>query len=342
MILVNQQELPLTNATKEHLLYGYHKEYQRDLKALKDRFPKGLVRLRRMGWPKTNPTGMQEPTPRMVIPLQCTVEGENGQSTWAYCEGRAVQLQNGLRDLPDNKRSMMIGERIIVDLNKKPDLAVYLFKTKFIGKELMVDDPEGEALRAAMSRQSEIELATAIWNGIASTERLRLIAAAWKVPNAATAEDPVLRKALEDVVLLMEKEKQKYPENLSKKGIQDFLREIKADDDIRLKGIIQMSLDDNSMTLIKETGNLSLKGKKFLGVPFDYQAGRIVEFVASYLSNPQHKELLTIFLQNVLTQEGIKTMDEKGLIWLSKLFEVEHKGKASDVLAEDVIGKIGL
>lgn len=342
MILVNQQELPLNVPDKSHPLKQHSNKYHETLRGLKERFPKGNVILQRRGWPRQNATGVAETCPQMAIPLQVNVEGENGQAVWAYCDGRPEILANGLREVPKGKGHMMIGETLNVDLTKKPDLAVYLFMTPFMMQDFEILDPEGDALRAALSRQSEIELANAIWTGIPSESKLRMIAAAWGVNNSAKADPAVLRKALEDKVLTFEKEKQKYPEDFSRKGIQAFLREIKADDDIRLRGLVQLALDAGSMKLMKETGNVLLKGQKFVAVPYDYQSERQAEFITGYLASHGNEEQLVKFLTNSLTVEQIEEMDEKGLKWLSKHFEIDTKDKAPSLLKEELKGKMGL
>lgn len=341
MILVNQQELPLNNVDKNHPLFGYAKEYKRDLEALRERFPKGIVRLRRKGFPKQNPTGMLEPTPHMVIPAQCNVEGENGQALWAYCEGRATIHPNGMRDLPDSKKHIHVAELLTIDLNKQPDKAVYLFKTKFIGKELIIDDPEGQAIKEALQRQNEIELASAIWTGIASEPKLRMIAAAWGVPNSGTTDIVVLKKQLEDRVNQLEKEKKQNEHDLSRKGISEFLNEIKADGDMRLRGMIQLAIDDKVLEFVKETGNMRFKGQKYLAIPMEYQKGRIAEYMTSYLSHPTNEEQLVSFLTNLLTAEMIEDMDTKGLVWLCKVYGIDTKDKAPSLLKEEIKGKTG-
>jgi hypothetical protein len=343
MILVNQQELPLNNPPKDHPLKAHSNQYHEILRGLKEQFPKGTVLLQRRGWPRQNKeTGMLEPCPMMTIPLQINVEGENGQAVWAYCEGQPIILANGLREIDPQRRSMMVGEQISIELNKKPDLAVYLFQTKFVKQDFYVLDPEGDQLRAALQRQSEIELANAIWTGIASEVKLKMIASAWGIPNANTTESVVLRKLLEERILSLEKEKRKFPEDVTRKGIAAFLREVKADDDVRLRGLVQMAIDAGDLKYMKETGNILLKGQKWLAIPHDYQADRQPEYITGYLASPINEEQLLSFLTNTLTVEKIDEMDIPGLKWLCKLYGLDTKDKAPSLLKEEIKGKTGL
>lgn len=343
MLLVNQAQLPLNVADKSHPLKQFSNKYHEVLSGLKERFPKGTITLQRRGWPRINKeTGLVEPCPQMAIPLQYNVEGDNGQAVWAYCDTRPVIHANGLMEIPDSHRHMLVGETLSIDLGKKPDLAVYLWLTPFVRQDFEVFDPEGDALRAALARQNEIELANAIWTGIASEPRLRMIAAAWGVRGASDGDVSVVRKRLEDRILQLEKDKQKNPDDVSLKGISAFLREIKADDDIRLRGLVQLAIDSGVLKLVRETGNMLLKGQKFVAVPFDYQAERQAEFITGYLSSYGNEEQLEKFLTNSLTADQLDEMDDKGLKWLSKMFGIDTKDKAPSLLKEEIKGKIGV
>lgn len=326
MILINGQELP-KNADKTHPLYSYAREYKNDLASLKSRFPKGIIRLSRMGWPKFNATGLLEPVPMITIPMTCTADSEAGEAQWAYCDGRSTILPNGLRELPTNKRMMKVGESLAIDLNKQPDLAVFIFKTKFVGLELRIDDPETEAINKALARQGEIELGGVIWNGIANEEKLRMIASAWGVTGAAKTDIRILKAELEKRVLFLENHKQQNAADLSRKGVKEFLDEVKGDKDMMLRSLIQNSIDEKAMQWSMTSGHYLLKNRKFLFVPSDYE-GRHVDYIASYLSSPSNEEQLTIFLTEVLTAELIDGIDKIGLAWLCSLYNVDTKGKA--------------
>lgn len=326
MILINGQELP-KNADKTHPLYSYAREYKNDLASLKSRFPKGVIKLSRIGWPKFNATGHIEPVPTITVPMHCTVDSEAGEAQWAYCDGRATILPNGLRELPSNKRMMRVGDSLTVDLNRQPDLAVYLFKTRFINLELRVDDPETEAINKALAREREIELGNVIWNGIASEEKLRMIASAWGVSGAAKMDVRVLRSQLEQKVLSMEKNKQQNAADLTRKGVKEFLDEVKGDKDMMLRSLIQGAIDEKKMQWSMTSGHYLLKNRKFLFVPSDYE-GRHVDYIANYLSSPANEEQLKIFLTEVLTEETIEALDKIGLTWLCGLYDIDTKGKA--------------
>ena len=339
MLLVNQQELPANTTDKNHPLYPYVKEYHALLDRLKQDCPRGVVKLSRIGWPKTN-NGLLEPTPTLSIPLSAAVDGENGTAHWAYCQGAPIILPNGLRDIPE--RRMSISEQLTIDLKKQPDLAVFLiYKSPFFGKEYRIEDPEAEAYSKAMERSREIELSDTIWKGLAAESRLRMVATAWGVPNASELNDTVLRDYLEKKILNLEKDKRKHPTDPSYKGISEFLQDIKVDDELRVRAVVAKAIEDKVIKYNKQTGKYFIKDRFLILIPTTH-IDRHVDYMTGFYSNPMNRGEFIDFLKEVGDADFVENMDKKGVTWLAGLFSIDTKDKADSLLKEEIKAALGV
>ena len=340
MLLVNQQELPLNISDKQNPMYGYVKEYQAQLARLKEEFPKQEIKLKRIGWPKTN-NGFLEQTPVMVIPLSATVESETGTATWAYCKGRPIIHANGLRDLPEGDKAMTVTEQIVVDLRKQPDLAVYLwFKSPLVKRNFIIDDPDRDAYKKAMERKHQIDLGEAVWKGLADVNRLRMVAAGWGVARAAELEENVLRDTLEKRILVLEKEKLQHADDLTRRGITEFLADIKADGDLRIRAVLQMAIESGKLKYNMASGKYFVDNRFLILIPTTH-IDRHVDYMAGYYAHHSNREAFVDLLKEIATAEFVDDMDKKGIEWLTGLLNIDTKDKAASALKEEIKGVLG-
>ena len=314
MLLVNNQVLP-ANANKETSeLFPMVDEYKKKVKELRTNFPKGEITLMRVGYPQTNQTGLPEPP----LPVFWHMErnDENGV-LWSYCKGRPVIQPTGLRELSADDRNEQLGDTILLDINKREDYAFYMmYKSGIVGNLYKVFDPDGDKLKELRKRDAERDVQFAISRGM-DENKLRNTAAAWGVDKAFDRDLLLVKDDLEKLVFFLQEKKEKAhaPDNLQMKGITDFLAEIKSEDHLLPKALVQKALDYKKATLVN--GQFSLGDIEICTVPFNKKDDPIT-FIAGHLRHPDNKDKWETFLKEVVDEDFINTGDKYLIRWLSE------------------------
>jgi len=312
MLIVNGSVLP-ANANKDHELFPMVDEYQRSIKKLKADYPKGEITLMRIGYPQTNPTGLAEDVPPIYFPMQ--ISDGNGVS-WAYCKGRPVIHPNGLRELPKEDRSEALGDLILLDINKKEDYTFYMmFKSGILNNIYRVFDPDGDRLKELRLRNERREVEYAISKGM-DESKLRNVAAAWGVEKAYEKDVLLVQADLETKVFALDDIKKKNPTNLQLKGITEFLTEIKADDYLMPKALVQKAIDYKKLVKDKQDQKYYLGDVEICYIPVNKRDDE-VDFIAGYLRHPDNKEKWDQLLTEMIDEEFITSGDKYSVRWLA-------------------------
>jgi hypothetical protein len=148
-----------------------------------------------------------------------------------------------------------------------------------------------------------------------SEEKLRMMGLAWSINDAEKMNVLLLQEELESKVFSMEEKKRKEPLNLMLKGIDDFLAEIKNDDSVRPKAVIQMAIRDKLLEYKPTDSHYYFEGENVCFVPTNKVDTR-EDFVLNFLRDEKHKDMWVSILKKVVTTEYIETLDKYGVRWL--------------------------
>lgn len=340
-ILVNGKMLDTGTAIRDekHPMHQYALDYTKGLAELKEKFLK-RIKFVRPGWPKTNigsdskgnEAKLKEPTPPALFPLEREyVHPLRGSENWSCCLNMPKLLPNGLWSI-GNKKSIRIEEFLIVDIDKQPDLAFYLYYISRYGINekgglLRVYDPQKEIRERAEKERQLVERKTAIWQ-ILKNEDVPRMAAAYGVPGSRTKEPDQLRFDLEAQLETNDKKKKN---DLTIKGTREFLEEMKVTDSIRLRAFIK-GLEDDKKLVYKPDGRYRLGDKVLMQVP-QSEINKRFEYICGYYAIPNNSDKLVELMRDVVDKEYLDNIkDDKDFTWLAKVMGVNTAFKKKEEL----------
>jgi hypothetical protein len=316
MLITNYKILNSNSPDPE--LKKFQKEYETGVSELMTKFPTGIIKLRRVGYPRYTPSPdpnietMPEPPSPVYLKMTKTVDGVY----WGYCRGRAKIEANGLADVPgDESTEELSGIDIAIDVRKNPDYAFFImYKSGIVGVDFKVFDPEGDKIKELTKKNQLIQVQSSI-RGM-TDEKLRMMSQAWGIIGAGKKDVLILQDELESRVMLMESDKVKNPDNLMAKGMAEFLAEMKNDDSTRPKAIIQMALDEKLLEYKPANSHFYFGTEDVCFVPID-KIDQREEVLAKFLREEKNSEIWVLMLKTVVTPEYINQLDKHGCRWLA-------------------------
>ena len=197
-----------------------------------------------------NPTGLKEADTRKFIPFEARVYDETyGSQHWRYCETAPVKNESG------KWKYSPLGEEFkrlwTIDKTKQPDKIFFMLELSHDVKNntIICEDREKEALKTIEKDDKAVAVKFMVTNAISplspestgSEELLRMIAAAWGVSQAHQK-----RKSLPEIRVelfgIIESNEKKH--DVSGRGFDTFLMEIKSRERIVLRANIQRAIDN--------------------------------------------------------------------------------------------------
>lgn len=341
-LLVNYHKLDVGIAIRDdkHEMHAYAEQYTAGISELKEKFGK-VIKFIRPGFPlinkgsdsKGNETNLVEPDRPALFPLEREyVHPLRGSEVWSCCLQMPKLQSNGLYSVGD-KKSIRIDEFLIVDIDKQPDLAFYLYYISRYGINekgglLRVYDPQKEVRERAEKERQLVERKTAIWQMLTDENVLRRMAAAYGVPNSGTKEPDQLRFDLE---AQLESNDKKRRNDLTIKGTREFLEEMKVTDSIRLRAFIK-GLEDDKKLVYKADGRYRLGDKVLMQVP-QSEINKRFEYICGYYAIPNNSDKLVELMRDVVDKEYLDNIkDDKDFTWLSKVMGVNTAFKKREEL----------
>jgi len=345
MMLIDRKPLA-TEAlnAKDHPQHDFAKEYNNTLVFLKERYKNGYIRFKRTDVPKYTKgfdsrggeiPKMMEPVPAITIPLKAYASvGNLGKHLWACCLDEPTILPNQLWDL-GRKRTIILNKAdILVDINKEPDLAFFLYKVSPIVRRghMKIVDPKKDDEEIGILEQELTERKYAVWNMLQDEEKLKVMARAYGVLNVDNKQPNAIRKELEAT---LEKNDKLKRQNTAVKGTKDFLEEMKVTDGVLLRNFVQKAIDDKKITC-KFNGNWVIGDKIIIQVPANALNDR-TGYLCNYLSAGNNFDKLQSFMKDLLNRDYLdKITDTKEWIWLAKIAKVPHDFKKVEAIKTGV------
>jgi len=343
MILLDQKPLEGDALNdKDHKLHEFAKEYDNTLKELRSKYKDGIIRFKRVGWPKYTKgadsafrevPNMLEPTPPMRIPLKAyAVTGSLGKHLWMCCLDAPVLLPNGLSDM-GRKKTLSIKEEVIVNINNEPDLAFFLYKiSPFVRRRLLqVIDPIADDAKIGEERRVEADRKSAVWHRL-TDERLPMMARSYGIADVDNKQPNAIRQELET---LLEKNDQLQKQNPIIKGTKEFVEEMKITEGVLLRNFIQKAVDDNKLDY-KGDGRWKIGEKGVVQVPHS-EISRPVDYLCNWLMLGNNTEKYQEFIKDLINKDYLEGITEsKEWSWLAKIAGVSYNFKKLDEVKGNV------
>jgi len=329
MLLINQKpigELPDKQDEYKKGLKNLRANFGATLKFVRPGHPMKCAGLDSKGNVVPN---MAEPSPPLIIPLRANVPTETGLETWTLSLGAPKLLPNGLWDA-SGRRSQSISEQLTISLDSNPELAFFLYYKSpiFKGGLLKIDDPIAEARIEGDKARADLDLQTALYATLGDEDQLKVIAQAYGVADVDKKHPDTIRKQLKSIVVAGDDKKRTDP---SSRGVSEFLEELKVTDAVRLRGLVQNSIDEKKI-IWKEDGRFLVGERELCKVPIG-DVSRKFDYLCNFLLRAANKPKLKELLQDVVTREYLeKVTDDKMFTWLAKVNELTYNFKK----AEDV------
>jgi len=345
MLLINGKQLEVGSASKDptNELHLQALEYLKGIEELRTKFGKQL-RFVRPGFPRKNrgsdskgrETELTEPTPPALFPLKTQyISPTRGSEIWTCCMTMPELQPNGLWELGKNsKRSIRIDEFKLVDLDRDPDLAFYLYfisNSAKKGNRLKVDNPKADLKKKADRVRGEVEIKTAIWTMITDDDVLRRLASAYDVPDVNIKEADAIRFELEEKLLANDLRKRK---DQTIKGTADFLQEMKITDGVRLRAYLKNLMDEKKITFSPD-GRFKLGERVLMQVRIN-ELPRKFDFLCSFFNAPNNNDKLKELLMDTIDGEKLGKFDDKDFTWLAKVMGTNVSFKKKDEIKEAV------
>lgn len=332
MIIIDSKPLELDALNDpKNKLHDFAKEYDDTLRYLQDRYKNGFIRFKRPGFPKHTKGSdnfgneipkMAEPTPPLSIPLKAYATlGKLGKHQWGCCLDTPTILPNGLWDL-GRKRTKMIKEDILVNINEEPDLAFFLYRVSpFVRRGLLkVVDPLKDDAEIGEAERELVERKYAVWNMLSDEVKLKTMARAYGVANVDNKQPNAIRKELD---AQLEKNDKLKKTNKAVKGTTEFIEEMKVTDSVLLRNFVQKAVDEKKITC-GANGIWKIGDKQIAQVPVT-DIKRKVEWLSIYLMRGDNLEKLQEFLRDLINKEYLEGIsDKKEWVWLAKIAKVPH------------------
>jgi len=338
MLLVNSRQLLVSEALKDerHPLHEQAVDYDRGIRELREKFSK-TIKFIRPGFPKTNngsdakgnETMLVEPTPPASFPLQTEyTHPDRGKEIWACCLTMPKLLPNQLWEM-GSKRSIRVKESIIVDINKEPDLAFYLYfiSNQLKADRLKVEDLKGDVKKKADKVREELDRKTAIWNMLSDDGTLKRMAQAYGIEGVDSKDADSLRFELEEVLSRNDKKKRTDP---TIKGTKDFLDEMKVTDNVRLRSLIRKLLDDK-VIVYNPDGRFKIGDKALMQVPYEAIKDTF-NYICNFYGANNNNDKLQNLLKDVITKKILDSFDDKDITWIGKVMQIATAFKKKEEL----------
>lgn len=350
MIYVNNEFLDFSvkNSKYSNIVTDYHKE----VSILKQKFGKFII-IRSRKEAKVNKTGLLEQVAAKTIPLRITIGGANGSEEWVYTEAFPV-IKEGQLTTESNQLIVKHGE-LLVDLDKKPDLAYFLVKKhpSLQSGKFYVLDVEAKNRSLAEQRSRDARLNSAIYgeNSQLNTDLifLRLISKRWGIGGADKQDKFALQNQLYDIVSKSDKVK-------GGRGIEDFVSDIKFSgntDQLEVAAKVRDAIDKNIVIF-------DIVNHKW---QLDYKDGKYKDLIAvSIEDTPRKDEVLVLhmcedthlYAQLVAAMGGdkkeigavidineVQACDERGkLLGWAKALGINAWQLKNDKLKESILNKL--
>ena len=333
-LIINYRRLEVESALADpkHPMYPYAKEYDDGLKELHRKYPDGILRFMRVGYPKYSDSylssrgvetaGVPEPTPPMTLSLRANVSHpKRGNEQWAVCLGVPYALPGDLWDIGgklDTKTIQIFGE-YTVNLTTNPDLAFFLaFKSPHVkGGHLKVDDPKAELKLRAEREVEMLDVNVAIWKTLQDEDLLKKMASSFGLE--IKGKDPnQLRFELKDVLIRNDKAQKSDP---SIRGTKELMDDLKITDYMRLTSFVRYWLDESKITY-KPDGRYRVGDKIIAHVPAE-QVKKKFDWLCNYFSAPNNGDKLKELMMDLVNKEYLDAVtDEKDFRWLAKAMEI--------------------
>jgi hypothetical protein len=344
MLIINGRQLEPGMASKDpnNPLHEQAKEYLKGIEELRAKFGKTL-KFVRPGFPKKNKgsdskgkeTELTEPTPPALFPIQTEYTSPTrGKEIWTCCTTLPELQPNGLWGLGKNaKRSFLIEDFKIIDIEKEPDLAYYLYyisNSAKKGNRLKLDNPKEDLKKKADKIRDEMGIKVAIWQ-MADDEQLKQVAAAYGIPDTEVKEADAIRFELEERLLANDMKKRK---DSTIRGTSEFLQDMKVNDTVRLRAFIQKLIDDKSITYSAD-GRYKVGDKVIMQVKAT-DLTRKFDHLCSYLSMPNNADKLKELMLDVMDDKRLAKFSDKDFAWMAKVMGVTTAFKEKEKIKEMV------
>ena len=310
----------------KHKHHEFAKFYNNTLEFLQKRY-KNYMRYTRPGYPKTTKgrdargfdvPHMKKPTPPMAIPLKANVnvEGKLGKNLWACCLDDPTLLPGNLWDL-GRRRSITIEEELIVNIEKEPDLAFFLYAISTFKKKNIIRLHDPESIDAEIGAEQELitKRKTAVWTSLTDEKKLRTVASAYNVAMVDRKQPNAIRQELEKILEYNDKHKGIQP---YLKGTEELLEELHLTDALIMRSYVQKTIDDEKLAY-RPDGRWKIGDKIIVQVPQNETKTK-TEYLCSYLLAGNNAEKLKEFIHDTLTKEYLDNLElEKEWSWLFKV-----------------------
>lgn len=328
MILINQERLMMDALNDvNHKHHEFAKIYDDTLKFLRGKYktemryirPDRPIRVKGADSRFIEIPSMALPIEPMSIPLKANVyvEGTSlGKNLWACCLDAPKLLPGNLWDL-GRKRSLLIYGEYLVNVEREPDLAFFLYKISPFTKKGLVklQDPERDDEEIGATQEAITTRKNAVWTGLRDDKKLRTMARAYGVAMVDEKQPNAIRQELEQI---LEKNDVLQKSSPIIKGTKEFLEEMHFTDSLLLRAFVQKNIDENKLTW-KIDGRWRIGEKVVVQVPAN-ELERKTEYLCSYLLAGNNADKLQEFLRDLINREYLDNLKlEKEWVWLYKV-----------------------
>ena len=147
----------------------------------------------------------------------------------------------------------------------------------------------------------------------------------------------LVREKLETTVLAAEAKKSKEPNNISLRGIKEFLEDVKADSEIRRKALIQYAVDEKKIEFDKFSMKFKNKERDVLSVPAQYLNDRIT--YAAFFFGQKNSEWQT-FIREVIDEDLLNRQDKRGLYWIYGELGLDPEKKKVEEIRDELVAML--
>jgi hypothetical protein len=301
---------------KSHNLYDCAQLVDQTLSYLKSHYKDGLIRFNKIGYPKHTEGAdsrfrklpkIVEPATQWRIPLKAYVAiGDLGKHTWMCCLDTPDVLPNGLHDFAkfSKRKAISVEEVLVVDIEKQPDLAFFLYKiSPFVKREgnrgiFQILDPLLDDSALGEEELSLTETKYAVWNMLKDESKLKTMARAYGMNSVDSMLPNAIRKELEALLIRNDKAKRQNP---AVKGTKEFIEEMKVTDGLLLRNFMQKAIDDKKLSW-KGDGRWKIGEKIICQVPTQ-ETLRRNDYLCNWLMAGNNEDKLKSFIFDLVNKE---------------------------------------
>jgi hypothetical protein len=205
---------------------------------------KNPIRIRSTSKIDINKTGIPEPIPSHMWPLQATMPNKNGESeTWMYAKS-TPKLKDGKLDFSERSIFIQKGD-LVLDPVKQTDLAYFVINLSGILKTGLyeVEDLDKKNTEAVEKLGENAALDFYLCSKLSPIyddhKKLKQLAASWGISNSDLLHIDTLRKNLLDRIYESHKN---Y--SVTRRGIDEFVAEVNGEDVFsEYRSLVQLAKD---------------------------------------------------------------------------------------------------